>query len=99
MESVWRHIFNVELNAASEERTVLLTEAPFNPKAHREKMTQIMFENLNVPGLSLAVQAALALYASNRMTGISVDCGSDVIHAVLVFEGYVLPHTPFNAWI
>lgn len=61
-----------------------------NPKKHRERVAQIFFETFNVPALCVSIQAVLSLYASGRTTGIVLDSGDGVTHAVPVYEGFAI---------
>ena len=93
METVWNHTFYNELRVKpSECKGVLLTEAPRNPKANREKMVDIMFGTFEVENCYVAIQAVMSLYAAGRTTGLVVDSGDGVTHTVPVFEGFAVPH-------
>uniref|UniRef100_A0A0X3PJT9 Actin n=2 Tax=Schistocephalus solidus TaxID=70667 RepID=A0A0X3PJT9_SCHSO len=90
MEKLWNELFYNELRVAPEEHQVLLTEPPLNPKANREKMAIIMFEHFQTPGMYVSLQSVLSLYATGRMSGLLVDSGDGVTHAIPIYEGYAV---------
>jgi len=92
LEHIWDATFKTELRVNPTECRVLLTEPPLNPHKNREKMTQIMFEQFQVQGMYVSIQAVLSLYAVGRTSGLVFDAGDGVSHTVPVFEGYPLPH-------
>ncbi|KAL9000865.1 MAG: hypothetical protein Q9169_000620 [Polycauliona sp. 2 TL-2023] len=93
MERIWQYVYTEELKTLSEEHPVLLTEPPLNPRANRETAAQLLFETFNVPALYTSIQAVLSLYASGRTTGVVLDAGDGVSHAVPVYEGFAMPNS------
>merc|ERR1739838_78653 len=94
MERIWQYIYSKDqLQTFAEEHPVLLTEAPLNPRKNREKAAEIFFETFNVPALFVSMQAVLSLYATGRTTGVVLDAGDGVTHAVPIYEGFAMPHS------
>ena len=70
-----------------------MTEAPLNPRTNRDKTAEIFFETFRSPAMFFTPPSVLSLYASGRTTGVVLDVGEGVTHAVPVYEGFALPHS------
>lgn len=70
-----------------------MTEAPLNDRRNRDQMAEIWFESMRTPALLFTPPSVLSLYASGRTTGVVLDVGDGVTHAVPVYEGFALPHS------
>lgn len=81
------------MNAKIDDHPVLLTEAPMNPRTNRDKTAEIFFETFRSPAMFFTPPSVLSLYASGRTTGVVLDVGEGVTHAVPVYEGFALPHS------
>ncbi|KAF9233851.1 actin actin-like protein [Melanogaster broomeanus] len=92
MKYLWDYTFNEKLKVDPSGRKVLLTEPPMNPKANRQRMVEVMFEEYGFQGVYVAIQAVLTLYAQGLTTGVVVDSGDGVTHIVPVYAGFALPH-------
>ena len=90
MEELLHHTFYNELHVEPNLHPLLVTEPLLNPKANREKMTQIVFENFNTPLFHLSLNAVLALLSTGRNNGLVIDSGDGVSHTVPIYKGFPL---------
>ncbi|EFC39540.1 hypothetical protein NAEGRDRAFT_72728 [Naegleria gruberi] len=89
MTRIWNYGFN-KFNGSREDELILMSENCGVPKSHREKMTQIMFEDFNFGGMYVALQGVLALYGSGNTTGVVLDGGESCTRAIPIYEGHAL---------
>lgn len=69
MKNLWDYTFYEKLKVDPRGRKVLLTEPPMNPKANRQRMVQVMFEEYGFESVYVAIQAVLTLYAQGASLG------------------------------
>lgn len=92
MGRVWDHAFFEQLRIDPRESKIMLTDPALNPVANRERMVQVMFEKYGFSALFMQIQAVLTLYAQGLLTGLVLDSGDGVSHAVPVVDGYAFHH-------
>ena len=79
---LWQHAFLKALGVVPEQHAVLLAESPLSENGDRERITEIMFETFRVPAAYLANQCALAIFTTGRTSGVVLDSGDGVTHAL-----------------
>lgn len=92
LQKIMDYIFKEELHVDQTQYPVLLTCPPLTERAGRAAIAKMMFRTFKVPSLAIANQAVLSLFSTGRTTGIVLEVGEGVTHAVPVFEGFCLTH-------
>eukprot|EP00668_Euglena_longa_P046153 GGOE01061837.1.p1 GENE.GGOE01061837.1~~GGOE01061837.1.p1 ORF type:complete len:389 (-),score=125.44 GGOE01061837.1:311-1477(-) len=92
MELLWEHTFKDCLDIDPTGCKILLTEAPLNSKANRERIVETMFQKFGFTHVFVGVQAVLTLYAQGLMSGLVCDSGDGCTHTVPVVQGFILPN-------
>uniref|UniRef100_A0ACB8F2M1 Uncharacterized protein n=1 Tax=Sphaerodactylus townsendi TaxID=933632 RepID=A0ACB8F2M1_9SAUR len=62
-EVLWRHLFYDHLKVAPEDHPLLMSDPPLCPTTNREKLVEVVFESLHSPGMYVAYQSVLSVYA------------------------------------
>merc|ERR1719356_2445479 len=91
-EAILDYSYDKIIKSQAEYHPVLFSEAPWNHKGKREKLTELMFEKYNVPAFFLVKNAVLTAFANGKSTCLVLDSGASHTSAIPVHDGYVLQH-------
>nr|XP_055045495.1 actin-like protein 6B isoform X1 [Misgurnus anguillicaudatus] len=89
-QAIIDHIYSKHIKSDPSLHPVLMSEAPWNSRAKREKLTELIFEHYNIPAFFLCKTAVLTAFANGRATGLILDSGATHTTAIPVHDGYVL---------
>ncbi|XP_015789795.1 actin-like protein 6B [Tetranychus urticae] len=89
-EKMLDHVYAKHVKSDPKLHPVLMSEAAWNVRSKRERLTEIMFEKYNIPAFFLVKNAVLSAFANGRSTGIVVDSGASQTSAVPIHDGFVL---------
>ncbi|XP_012673067.1 actin-like protein 6B [Clupea harengus] len=89
-QAIVDHVYSKYIKSEPNLHPVLMSEAPWNSRVKREKLTELMFEHYNIPAFFLCKTAVLTAFANGRATGLVLDSGATHTTAIPVHDGYVL---------
>lgn len=74
------------------EYSALLTEVSKNSRSNREKLIQIMFEDLNIGSFYVGSQGYFSFLSSGRDTGAVLEVGDGSSQIVPIYESNIIKH-------
>ncbi|KAI8061693.1 actin family [Gongronella butleri] len=91
LEASWQQLLfrELDIKKSRNEHPVLLAVPVDWTKEEHERITQIAFENLNVPGLYIAPQPLLALYGCGSVSGLVVDIGHNMTDVNVIVDSLI----------
>ena len=75
------------------EHPLLITEPINNKLSNSEKISEILFEKMNIPSLIFAKQPLLSLISTGYSTGVVLESGSDITQSCVSYEGYLIENS------
>ncbi|KAG0792472.1 hypothetical protein G6F57_011048 [Rhizopus arrhizus] len=97
LEECWHHILFKELRIkkSRNESPVLIAVPVQWTKLEHERITQIFFENFNVPGVYIAPQPLLTLFGCGAVSGVVIDIGSQTTDVNIVVDSNIQTQSSF----
>ncbi|NXK70774.1 ACL6B protein, partial [Sylvietta virens] len=89
-QAILDHTYGKHVKSEPGLHPVLMSEAPWNTRAKREKLTELMFEHYNIPAFFLCKTAVLTAFANGRSTPPLLDSGATHTTAIPPHDGYIL---------
>ncbi|CAL6059773.1 Actin [Hexamita inflata] len=92
MREIWRHSFQNELRLDASDCVSILSEHPRIDFKARAEICRTFFESYSVKGFYIQNAQILAMIGSGQTTGVTLDIGEGMAHAVPIYEGCQLFH-------
>jgi len=80
-----------ELGLNPSERPLMQTVPIQCTRQHKEKLTEISFEEFNIPSICTQLQPTMALFESGRISGTVIDSGETLTYSVSISRGICQP--------
>lgn len=92
-EKLFKHIFENELHLDAERHPIVLSEPINNPVSARQLYAEILFESFHCPSVYYGTTPQLAMYTSNKTTGVVLDIGESFAQVASIFEWTQIPQS------
>ena len=90
LEELFDHSIKKNLMLQPKDTPLILTENSMHQKDARLKLTEFMFEKLELPAIFICKDSVLTSYACGRSTSLVLDSGYKTTTATPVHDGYAL---------